>query len=52
MLNSNKGGHIHIGITSSGQVEGVRVDFDARDGFRSGKKKFKKSPLSEQKNIY
>ena len=38
MLNSNKGGHIHIGITSSGQVDGVRVDFDSRDGFRSGKK--------------
>lgn len=36
MLNSNKGGHIHIGINSSGQIEGVRINFNERDGFRSG----------------
>ena len=36
MLNSNKGGHIHIGISSTGQIEGVRINFDQRDGFRCG----------------
>jgi len=36
MLNSNKGGHIHIGISSTGQIEGLRINFDQRDGFRSG----------------
>ena len=36
MLNSNKGGSLHIGLHSSGRVEGIRISHDERDGFRSG----------------
>ena len=37
MLNSNKGGILHIGLSSKGRVEGIHIDFNKRDGFRSGK---------------
>lgn len=36
MLNSSKGGHIHLGIHPSGRIEGVRISHAERDGFRSG----------------
>ena len=38
MLNSNKGGTIHFGISESGRIDGVRVNHGQRDAFRSGKK--------------
>lgn len=36
MLNSNKGGQIHIGFHSSGRIEGIRISHSDRDSFRSG----------------
>lgn len=36
MLNSNKGGTIHYGIHPTGRIDGIRVNYDARDGFRCG----------------
>lgn len=36
MLNSNKGGTIHFGISNSGRIEGVRVNHEQRDGLRCG----------------
>lgn len=36
MLNSPRGGFIHIGIDPNGKVEGVVIDRNKRDAFRSG----------------
>ncbi|XP_046445690.1 uncharacterized protein LOC124195368 [Daphnia pulex] len=36
MLNSNKGGTIHFGLTSSGRIDGLLVNHERRDGLRGG----------------
>ena len=37
MYFKNQGGTIHFGLSDSGRIDGILVNHDQRDGFRSGK---------------